>query len=298
MTNFRKITPSKKIKISIIVFFLIGSGLAWFGLGIYQRYYLSTADAYVNAHVIQIAPRITGKVIKLFVNNNQFVKQGAPLFDIDPEPYQLAVNSAKAELDLSTAELENATMTQQRINSLVHKKYLPPQDKDNSLAHFKIAFAKVEAAKATLAQTNLLLQYTRVYAPTSGWIANMSLSAGDNILENQQLFVLISNSEFWVDANFKETELSKIKLGQEATVVIDMYPHHPFAGVVESISGGAGTAFSLLPPQNATGNWVKITQRIPVRVRILNSDPRYPLRIGTSATVTIHLRSFLSEQNE
>jgi membrane fusion protein (multidrug efflux system) len=109
------------------------------------------------------------------------------------------------------------------------------------------------------------------------------------------LFALISNSEFWVDANFKETELEHIHPGQLANIYVDMYPGHTFSGVVESISGGTGSAFSLLPPQNATGNWVKVAQRVPVRIRVLNPEQDFPLRIGTSASVRISLRSYLKQ---
>ena len=101
------------------------------------------------------------------------------------------------------------------------------------------------------------------------------------------LFTIISDEEYWVDANFKETELDRIKPGQKARVIVDMYRDHPFEGEVESLSGGSGQAFSLLPAQNATGNWVKVTQRVPVKIRILNPDPAYPLRIGTTATVRV-----------
>ncbi len=124
-------------------------------------------------------------------------------------------------------------------------------------------------------------------APTSGTIANLTLRPGNTVTPDTPLFVLIGNQEFWVDANFKETELTRIRAGQEVTIDSDVYPDHPFRGVVESVSGGAGTAFSLLPPQNATGNWVKVTQRVPVRIRVLDPDPAYPLRIGTSATVRV-----------
>jgi membrane fusion protein (multidrug efflux system) len=101
------------------------------------------------------------------------------------------------------------------------------------------------------------------------------------------IFTVIGDSDYWVDANFKETELRRIKRGQKAVVVVDMYRDHEFQGEVQSLSGGAGQAFSLLPAQNATGNWVKVTQRVPVRVKVLDPDPNFPLRIGTTATVHI-----------
>jgi len=282
---------SKNFKKWVIVAFFVVSALTWLGMQIYQHYYLSTDDAYVNANIVQIAPRVTGKVVRLYVVNNQYVKKNDPLFDIDPEPFQLAVNSAQAELALATAELDNAANTQTRVLALVKKKFLSPQDGDNAIANYKTALAKVEQAKAQLAQADLNLRYTKITAPTSGWVTNVTVREGGIVSENDALFVLISDNEFWVDANFKETELEKVRTTQTATIVADMYPHHSFQGVVESISGGAGTVFSLLPPQNATGNWVKVTQRVPVRVHILNPDPHFPLRIGTSVTVTLNLHS-------
>jgi membrane fusion protein (multidrug efflux system) len=104
------------------------------------------------------------------------------------------------------------------------------------------------------------------------------------------LFSIVSDEEYWIDANFKETQLSRVRAGERAKVVTDLYPDHPFTGEVESLSGGSGAAFSLLPPENATGNWVKVTQRVPVRVRILDPDPARPLRIGTTATVEVRSR--------
>ena len=199
---------------------------------------------------------------------------------------------------LSTVERDNAMRTDQRVNSLVKKKYLPPQDGDNATAQLKIATAKVEQANTHIALAKLNLAYTKITAPTNGWITNLTLREGNVVATNQPLFALISDEEFWIDANFKETELLGIKPGQTAIIATDLYPGHSFNGIVESISGGTGAAFSLLPPQNATGNWVKVTQRIPVRVRILNNDTKFPLRIGISAKVTINLDPIHTESRK
>lgn len=291
MNYLQNIFQSKNFKKYVVIAFFLCSALAWLVVKIYSSYYLSTDNAYVNANVVHIASRVTGQVIYVPVIDNQFVKKDALLFAIDPAPFRLAVNSAKAELDLTTAELDNADITEKRVSNLVKNNYMAKQERDNTVAHFKVASSKVEAAKANLAQAKLYLAYTSVSAPTDGWLAHFTLQSGDVVLANQPLFALISNKTFWVDANFKETEIAKIKIGQSATVIADMYPDHSFKGIVESISGGAGTAFSLLPPQNATGNWVKVTQRVPVRIRILNPDPKFPLRIGTTASVTVNLHS-------
>lgn len=289
MNALQRITQSKNFKKIVMISFFALSGLTWLGMSLYGHFYVNTEDAYVNAHVVQITPRITGKVVNLHVTNNQYVKKGDPLFDIDLEPYQVSVDAAQAEYALASAELDNATKREERTSALVTKKYLSPQEGDNALADYRVALARVSSAKAQLAQANLNLSYTHITAPVSGWVTNVTLRTGDIVPANQSQFALISDEEFWVDANFKETEIGRIRAGQIAKIESDMYPHHPFKGVVESISGGAGAAFSLLPPQNATGNWVKVTQRVPVRIRVIDPSKQFPLRIGTSASVTVHL---------
>lgn len=283
-----KINRNKFRKV-VIALFVIVSLAFWLGMWFYGKYYVSTDDAYVNAHVVQIAPRITGQVNELYVTNNQYVKAGQPLFNLDPMPFMVALEKAKAQVAMNQATLTNAQSTAKRTLELVRRKFLSQQAGDNASAALQLADASLKLAQAQLNQASLDLTWTEVKAPTQGWITNLTLRVGDNIAANQPLFALVSDHEFWIDANFKETELEHIRPGQQATIQVDTYPHHPFTGVIESISSGAGSAFSLLPPQNATGNWVKITQRVPVRVRVLHPDNRYPLRIGTSATVTIAL---------
>ncbi len=148
----------------------------------------------------------------------------------------------------------------------------------------------VMRAQAAIDQAKLDLQYTRVYASQDGQISNLSLTAGSMAGIGNPLFAIIADNSFHIDANFKETELVGIHAGQPVDIQIDMYPTQHFLGVVESLSGGTGTAFSLLPPQNATGNWVKIAQRVPVRIKFAQMDADHPLRIGATATVTVGLR--------
>ncbi len=258
---------------------------------LYSTHYVSTDDAYLNADVVRISPRLTGQVSRLYVVNNQFVKKGQVLFELDAAPLQIAVDKAAAQLAIDQANWQNATGSANRMMSLVKKNVLSQQTGDDATAHLKSAAAMVQLAEANYQQARLNLSYAKIVAPTDGWITNLSLQEGNAVVADQPVFAVISNSEFWVDANFKETELTSIRPHQKAVVKIDMYPHHVFLAEVESISGGSGTAFSLMPPQNATGNWVKITQRVPVRVRILTVNAKRPLRIGTSAKVTIDLHS-------
>lgn len=291
MNYFQQMTQSKYFKQTVVILFFVLSLVIWLSMRVYAHYHTSTDDAYINANVVQIAPRVSGKVVNVYVMDNQFVKKGQLLFDIDPAPFQAAVDSASAQVQVNEAQLAKFTNTSQRTLALVKENYMSPQDKDNVTAELKSATSNLAYAKSQLTEATLNLQYTKITAPTDGWVTNLSLRSGDICSANQPLFALISNAEFWADANFKETEMEGIHPGQTATIVTDLYPDHPFQGVVESISGGAGSAFSLLPPENSTGNWVKVTQRIPVRVRVTNPDANYPLRIGISADVTVNLQS-------
>jgi membrane fusion protein (multidrug efflux system) len=129
---------------------------------------------------------------------------------------------------------------------------------------------------------------THVTAPAGGWVTNISIRPGNVVQAGTPAFAVVEDGNWWVDANFKETDLGRIKPGQPATVKLDMYPGTTFEGTVESISAGSGATFSVLPPENATGNWVKVTQRFPVRVKITSQpDPDKPLRMGASATVKV-----------
>jgi len=145
-------------------------------------------------------------------------------------------------------------------------------------------------AQATIDQAKLDLEHTYLTAAQDGQISNLSLTPGSMVGLGVPLFALIADNSFHIDANFKETELVGIHIGQDVDIKIDMYPGQHFKGTVESLSGGTGTAFSLLPPQNATGNWVKIAQRVPVRIKFAQTDAEHPLRIGATATVSVQLK--------
>ena len=163
-------------------------------------------------------------------------------------------------------------------------------------------FAKAQDAKLTVTTPTVQLRsaaaqldkathdrvQTHVTAPAGGWVTNASLRPGAIVQAGTPAFAIIEDGDWWVDANFKETDLARIKPGQKATIRLDMYPGLALDGVVESISAGSGAIFSVLPPENATGNWVKVTQRFPIRIKITSApNPDKPLRLGSSATVTI-----------
>jgi membrane fusion protein (multidrug efflux system) len=224
------------------------------------------------------------------------------------------VSAEQAAVTQAEADLGSARNAYHRTHALVQQNYISKQAEDDALAKMKMAEAALEQAQAKLAgaklhaaavgaappavlaaqaaveQAKLDLEHTKVIASKDGWITNMTLVPGTTVTPNMPLFALVVRGSFWVDANFKETELPGIAVGQPADIRIDMLPGQGYHGVVEIIGNGTGAAFSLLPAQNATGNWVKVTQRIPVRIRFSGSDIMQPFRVGASARVDVHLK--------
>ena len=318
----------------IVSLFTVAIGAAAFLYWQHSSRFRSTDNAYVNAELVQVSSLVSGRVVAVHVKENQYVHKGDSLFDVDPKPFRVAVDKARAQVELASqgtrqdlaevraleaevarqgTDLGNAEISRTRAQSLVAKGFLSRQSVDDATAKVNVSLASVEQAKArlekaraavtskngrtpavaaaiaNLAQAQLDLEHAHVTAPQDGWVVNKALTAGSSVTPGQPLFGIIADNTFWVDANFKETELPGVRPGQRVDIEVDMYPGHAFRGHVESLGGGTGTAFSLLPPQNATGNWVKVTQRVPVNVRFERFDPEYRLRVGAPATVTVHL---------
>jgi membrane fusion protein (multidrug efflux system) len=294
----------------------------------------STENAYINADVVNVAAQVNGRVIAVHIKDNQHVHKGDTLFDIDPQPFTIALERAQADLaqarqnarqdnaevvaaralvTQAEGDLANARNTYIRDKELVAQHFLSQQSLDDAQTRMQALQATLEQTRAKLTkalsapvkanergdvlkaqaaidQAKLDLEHTHIIAAQDGQISNLSLTAGSLVSVGEPLFALIADNSFHIDANYKETELPGIHPGQDADIEIDMYPGQHFKGTVESISGGTGTAFSLLPPQNATGNWVKIAQRVPVRIKLAPTDAEHPLRIGATATVSVQLK--------
>jgi membrane fusion protein (multidrug efflux system) len=320
----------KKIALIVLLLAALGGGTyAWLAAG--SR---STENAYINADVVNVAAQVSGRIVAVHIKDNQHVKQGDALFDIDAAPFNIALERAQADLaqalqnarqdsaevaaaraQVSQAESDynNALHTFNRNKELVAQRFLSQQALDDSQTRMQAYQATLEQARAKLTkalsaplrtsergdvlkaqaaieQAKLDLEHTHVVAAQDGQISNFNLTAGALVGVGTPLFALIADNSFHIDANFKETELPGIRPGAEVDIKIDMYPGQHFKGTVDSISGGTGTAFSLLPPQNATGNWVKIAQRVPVRIKLAPTDADHPLRIGATATVSVQLK--------
>ena len=369
--------------------------IAGFFIYRYVASYESTDDAQVDGHINSISARITGHVVKLNVDDNQYVQSGMVLLEIDPADYQVAYEKAKADFEdaqaaalaagvtvpitsinttsqvsasqadvnsaaagiqvaqqqseaakaqLQQAEANNVKAQNDlvRYKQLVDKQEISQQQYDQAIAAATASQAAVEAAKATadaaqqavtqaqgklvqaqanfayantaprqmqitrakatsalaeaqrkkadLDQAQLNLQYTKIVAPVDGIVSNRTVEVGQNVAPGQEMMKVIPLNDVWVTANFKETQLRNMKVGQRVRVNVDANGRD-YEGKVDSIAGASGARFSLLPPENATGNYVKVVQRIPVKIVLdpgSNNDRQ--LRPGMSVTPKVWIR--------
>lgn len=247
----------------------------------------STDDAYVQANTINVAAQVTGPVATILIKDHEMVKAGQLLFTVDPKPFQIAVDKTAANVAAQEAALVLAEQNAKRILELVSRGQESKASGDQAQSQLDSAKATLLAGQAQLNQTKLDLQNTQITAPSNGIVTQFLLRPGNNVIANNTLFMIVEQDHFWVDANFKETQVAQIKSGQPVKIVLDMFPKHHFNGVVDAVSSASGSVFSLLPPENASGNWVKVTQRFPVKILIQNPDPAFPLRAGATVTATI-----------
>ena len=389
--HYKRSNARRNIVIVVTVLVLLVGGVF---LWRYLRSYESTDDAQVDAHLYPVSSRISGYVIKVNVDDNQYVQKGTVLVEIDPKDYEVAVVQAKASLasaeataqsmnidvpitsvntssqlkfaasgvedagagitnaekrlGAAQAQLEAAEANDvkaqddlRRYKALVDKQEVSEQVYDQALAAAKASTANVAAARdnvaaaeqavqqahsrlgqseasrqsaetgpqqvsssqararaaiadvqqkrAALEQAQLNLQYAQIVAPISGEV-NKTVVVGVNVQPGQQLLTVVPLDEVWVTANFKETQLRKMKVGQKSEIHVDS-SGMTFKGHVDSIAGATGPLFSLLPPENATGNYVKIVQRIPVKIVLDPGENKdHQLRPGMNVVPDVYLR--------
>lgn len=301
----------------------------------YYRYasgYESTDDAFIEGHISQLSPKISGHVLAVHVNDNEQVKAGNLLIEIDPRDFQVKVDQARAALATASAqaalaqeriaqaqaqvvaaqaEATRAGADERRSAELFRRELIAHQEFDRATADARTATAQLAGARANeqasaaalrqaesqiaeaqaaLQSAELELSYTKIYAPLSGRVTRKSVEMGAFVQPGQALFAIVPN-DFWVIANFKETQLAKMRPGQSVEIKVDAFRRVRFQGHVDSIQSGSGARFSLLPPENATGNYVKVVQRVPVKIVFDRSDfAAYPLGPGMSVVPKVNVR--------
>jgi membrane fusion protein (multidrug efflux system) len=258
----------------------------------------NTDDAYVHGGtIVSIEPQVQGKVVELHVDDNQDVRKGDLLVVIDPRDYQAAVARAEAAVAQEQAQLENARQLLHRSQPLERRRVLAPEKLDEIEAQSRVAEAGLAAARAQLEQAQIDLARTRIVAPFDGRVTQRNVSVGSVVARGDALFALVDLHDVWVMANFKETQIGSMRVGQPADLEVDAYPGRVFHGHVASFQAATGSVTSLLPPENATGQFVKVVQRLPVRIDLdPRSDAEPPLYPGLSVVVHVDTRGSTSRR--
>lgn len=360
MDEVVKTDNNKRKKIAILIFsliFIIGTITLYLYLD-YKARHITTDDAYIEGRIHTIASKINGTIKAVHVRDNQFVRKGDILAEIDPIDYDVKVREAlsglnaersklyeiearieaskrqlseleaaketvRANLELQDATLRQAEREMKRAEELYKEEIIPKERYERTETAYKVALAQLKAtreqlkrteasietqkaiikqaevAKATqlsvINQKGTLLQeaqlnksYTEIRSPADGYVTKKSVEPGNQIRAGQPLMAVVPLQEVWIVANYKETQLEKVRPGQRVKIKVDTYPGKVLWGKVDSIMAGTGAVFSLFPPENATGNYVKVVQRIPVKILLeKDTDPGHILRVGMSVVPTI-----------
>lgn len=292
----KKLQVKKRFLVPVIIITLaIGGGIIAFNASKYE----STEDAYVETHTVPIAPKVSGQVIEMYVTDNQHVKEGDLIAKIDPVDYQAKLSEVSAKYESTLLKQKNAKATFEAVNSQItlakrnldrytelyksgaaskleydnaktaydnaQAAYTQAQEGLLSKGENRVADADLKQLAATKKQAQLALSYTKVYAPQSGSVSNKTTEKGAIVQAGQPLLTIVPDN-MWIVANFKESQLRNMKVGQEVEIKVDTYPDKAFKGRVDSIQRISGAKSSLFPPENAVGSFVKIVQRIPVKI--------------------------------
>jgi membrane fusion protein (multidrug efflux system) len=337
----RRVLPPLLLGLAALA--VIGVGVAWW---LDVRDYETTDNAFIDAHMVRVAPQVAGRVALVPVDDNQAVVPGQLLVRIDPAPLrakldqaeanqanaagalaqaqaqravvQANAHQARAQVGVAEANATNAVAQLKRSETLVAKLAASQQAFDDATAaarrtaaallaaqrgleaaeaQFAVTRSQIETAEASLRsaaaqveQARLDLSYTELTASEAGTVTHKNVSPGDYVQVGQNLIALVP-LKVWITANFKETQLDLMRAGQPVEIRIDAYPGKSFQGHVDSFQRGSGPAFSLLPPENATGNYVKVVQRVPVKIVFDDPlDPARPLGPGMSVVPRVKVR--------
>jgi membrane fusion protein (multidrug efflux system) len=273
-------TPFKIWGLVLIVALLTVLGTLYF---IYTSHHETTDDAYTTGHIHNISSRVTGTVIAVLVDDNEFVQQGQVLVKLDPRDYQVKVDQARASYIKDKAAYDRQNVVK-GTGAIAQDVYDQSQD-------------SVTSDRAALDDALDQLSYCTICAPTDGYIGSKAVELGNRVDVGDQLMDVIQDA--WVVANYKETQLGSMLPGQRAAITVDAIPSHKFFGWIDSFSPGSGTVFALLPSDNATGNFTKIVQRVPVKIVFDRESTRgYEGRLvaGLSVEISVDLKSVAKGQ--
>ena len=292
----------------------------------------TTDDAFVEGHIIRISPKITGIIEKLYIDDNQHVKKGDLLLVIDDRDYKVKYEQAKAAYEMALYKQKSAVVDKNaaetdmkvaqqdydRYKNLYEKGAVSQQEYDRAKSKYdlakanlataqqavfskeknKVADAELKRLEAAMKQAELELSYTKIYASEDGKITNRSAEEGAYINAGAPLFSIVPDNR-WVVANFKETQLDEMKIGQPVRIKVDAYPHLKLMGKIDSIQSSTGAKTSMFPPENAVGSYVKVVQRVPVKIVFTDKEyQNYSIEPGMSVVPKVYIKADPQEQEQ
>lgn len=318
-----KKNSSKKKLIIILAAIIMVFGLGYFIFELYN--FESTDDAYVETTTVDVAPKVSGEITNVYVEDNQHIKEGSLVATIETNDYEIKLAQAKARYERALLNQQNAKANYtayqsqidlakrdlERYKALYNDGAVSKQELDNAQTKYdnaaanlvnadqavmsdsdkKVADAEINELKALKEQAELYLSYTNIYAPINGTVTGKRLQKGMYVNPGTGLFTIVPE-EVWVVANYKENQLRHIKEGQQVDIKIDTYPDHVFKGRVDSIQMASGAKSSMFPPENAVGSFVKIVQRVPVKIIFTDEKDIQDYKIipGMSVVPKVHIR--------
>lgn len=285
----------KKLIVIALNVVILG-GAAWLGYHKYEEYFNNpwTRNGQVRANIIKIAPRVSGPIVNVAIQDNQEVKTGDLLFEIDPEPYEVAYTQAEVALEKSIISSRGKKIEYDRLTDIRAKDRGAVSHKD--LIRREIAYQEsllqIKATEEQLKSARLNLSYTKVYATVDGFVSNLDIRKGTQAVANQPVLALIDKHSFWVFGFFRENQLQQIGPGSQARVTLMAHPDTPLEAKVESIGWGiapsdGAVGYNLLPNVNPVFQWIRLAQRIPVRITINELPADIDLRFGLSASIMV-----------
>jgi len=285
--------------IKILLSLTIISLALFLGYNKYREYIENpwTRDGQVRTQVIQVTPRVSGMITNIAVHDNQAVKKGDLLFEIDPSQYQVKLDQSQARLQRTLEVAKGTKVEYERVNKIYSRDKGAVSQKDmnrNEVNYYK-SLADIDSSTEAVNTAKLNLSYTKVYAEVDGYVSNINFQTGSQAVANHAILALVDTNSYWVFGFFREDAIPEVAVGDQARVTLLAYPNTPLSGVVESIAWGIAPSDgnpgnNLLPSVKPVFQWIRLAQRIPVRIKLDKLPEEVKLRFGMTASVMVMKR--------
>jgi RND family efflux transporter MFP subunit len=285
--------------IKIVLTLAIISLALFLGYNKYREYIENpwTRDGQVRTQVIQVTPRVSGMITNIAVHDNQAVKKGDLLFEIDPSQYQVKLDQSQARLQRTLESAKGTKVEYERVQKIYSRDKGAVSQKDmnrNEVNYYK-SLADIDTSTEAVNTAKLNLSYTKVYAEVDGYVSNINFQTGSQAVANQPILALVDINSYWVFGFFREDAIPEVAVGDQAKVTLLAYPNTPLSGVVESIAWGIAPSdgnpgANLLPSVKPVFQWIRLAQRIPVRIKLDKLPEEVKLRFGMTASVMVMKR--------